>query len=141
MAKLCTLPIFLLISSYLIHRLKADCSISKLRNRRRQPPTPQQVTAFIKDRTTIDKIELFDANPDILRAFVGSGVSVIVTVANAGIWSLAKLLATQTWVATNIFPFYRQTKITRVAVGNEILATGNEILAAYLLPTHFRYSV
>ncbi|XP_056165191.1 glucan endo-1,3-beta-glucosidase-like isoform X1 [Syzygium oleosum] len=97
-------------------------------------PPPSQVAAFLKSKTTIDRVKLFDANPDILRAFAGTGIAVTVTVGNGDIISLSKLTAAQSWVAANILPFYPQTLINRIAVGNEILATSDKTLIARLLP-------
>ncbi|KAM7501898.1 hypothetical protein LguiB_000802 [Lonicera macranthoides] len=97
-------------------------------------PPPSQVAAFIRDQTTIDKIKIFDTNPDILRAFAGSDISVIVTAANGDIPALSKFPAAQSWVANHISPFYPETKIRRIAVGNEIIATSDKNLIAHLLP-------
>ncbi|KAG2673477.1 hypothetical protein I3760_13G092600 [Carya illinoinensis] len=97
-------------------------------------PSPSQVATFLKTQTTIDRVKIFDANPDILRAFSNSSIYVTVTVGNGDVPSLAKLPAAQSWVASNIVPFYPQTKINRIAVGNEILATSDKSLIAHLLP-------
>ncbi|KAL2541403.1 O-Glycosyl hydrolase family 17 protein [Abeliophyllum distichum] len=55
-------------------------------------------------------------------------------VANGDILAISKLPAAQTWVANNVLPFYLDTKIHRIAVGNEILATGDKYLIAHLVP-------
>ncbi|KAI6686808.1 hypothetical protein NL676_032721 [Syzygium grande] len=97
-------------------------------------PPPSQVAKFLKTKTTIDRVKLFDANHDMLRAFAGTGIAVAVSVDNGDILSLSKLPAAQSWVATNILPFYPQTLINRIAIGNEILATSDKTLIAHLLP-------
>ncbi|XP_030537592.1 glucan endo-1,3-beta-glucosidase [Rhodamnia argentea] len=97
-------------------------------------PPPSQVATFLKTKTTIDRVKIFDANPDILRAFAGTGIAVTVTVGNGDIVSLSKLPAAQSWVSANILPFYPKTLINRIAVGNEILATSDKTLIARLLP-------
>ncbi|KAK4768983.1 hypothetical protein SAY86_027133 [Trapa natans] len=97
-------------------------------------PHPAQVAAFLKSRTTIDRVKIFDANPDILRAFAGTGIAVTVTVGNGDVIPLSKLPAAQSWVSSNILPFHPATNINRVAVGNEILATHDKTLIATLLP-------
>ncbi|KAK4480273.1 hypothetical protein RD792_013340 [Penstemon davidsonii] len=43
-------------------------------------PLPAQVAQFLKEKTIIDRIKIFDANPDVLRAFAGTGILVAVTV-------------------------------------------------------------
>ncbi|PON33514.1 Glycoside hydrolase [Parasponia andersonii] len=97
-------------------------------------PPPSQVAEFLKTQTTIDRVKTFDANPDILRAFANTGIAVTVTVGNGDVPALAKLPAAQSWVANNVIPFYPQTRINRIAVGNEILATSDKSLIAHLLP-------
>jgi hypothetical protein len=97
-------------------------------------PPPSKVATFLKTQTTIDRVKVFDANPDILCAFSNTGISVTITVGNGDIPSLAKLPAAQSWVANNILPFHPQTKINSIAVGNEILATSEKSLIVHLLP-------
>ncbi|KDP34495.1 hypothetical protein JCGZ_11045 [Jatropha curcas] len=97
-------------------------------------PTPSQVANFLKTKTTIDRIKIFDANPDILRAFANTGISVTVTVGNGDIPSLAKLPAAKAWIAANILPYHPKTIIKYIAVGNEILATSDKSLIAHTLP-------
>lgn len=97
-------------------------------------PPPAQVAAFLKSRTSIDRVKIFDANPDILRAFANTGISLTVTVGNGDIIPLTDLSAAQSWISANILPFYPQTKITCIAVGNEIMATSDKVLISKLLP-------
>ncbi|OIV93318.1 hypothetical protein TanjilG_23090 [Lupinus angustifolius] len=97
-------------------------------------PPPSKVATFLKSQTIIDRIKIFDTNPDILRAFSGTGIAITVTVGNGDIPSLSKLPAAKTWVSTNILPFHPKTLINRIAVGNEILATSDKNLIAHTLP-------
>ncbi|KAG6607245.1 Glucan endo-1,3-beta-glucosidase, partial [Cucurbita argyrosperma subsp. sororia] len=97
-------------------------------------PPPSQVAAFLKSHTTIDRVKIFDANPDILRAFAATGIALTVSVANGDIPALAKLPAAQSWIANNILPFHPNTLINHIAVGNEILATSDKNLIAHMLP-------
>ncbi|XP_027183822.1 glucan endo-1,3-beta-glucosidase-like [Coffea eugenioides] len=97
-------------------------------------PPPAQVASFIKDQTSIDKIKIFDANPDIIRAFANSNVSLTITVGNGDVLAVSKLPAARSWVSANVLPYYPQTKIHRIAVGNEVIATGDRILIAHLVP-------
>lgn len=84
-------------------------------------PPPTQVAQFIKDKTVIDRIKIFDINPDILRAFANTGISVTVTVPNGEIPNLLDLAYARRYIETNIKPFYPQTKIDVILVGNEVL--------------------
>ncbi|KAF5744605.1 Glucan endo-1 3-beta-glucosidase [Tripterygium wilfordii] len=97
-------------------------------------PTPSKVANFLKTQTTIDRIKIFDTNPDIIRAFADTGISVTVTVGNVDISALSKLPAAQSWISNNILAFYPLTTIRYIAVGNEILATSDKSLIAHTLP-------
>lgn len=97
-------------------------------------PPPTQVAAFLESRTTIDRVKIFDANPDILRAFAGTGIAVTVTVADGDITALSKLPPAQSWLSSNVLPFYPATNINCIAVGNEIIATHDKTLITALLP-------
>ncbi|CAL9762204.1 unnamed protein product [Musa acuminata subsp. burmannicoides] len=98
-------------------------------------PPPPQVAAFLKDHTIIDRIKLYDANPDIIRAFAGTPISVTITAPNGEIPSFASSReAADAWVAANVAPFVPATRITLVLVGNEILNTGDAGLMERLVP-------
>ncbi|OMO96845.1 Glycoside hydrolase, family 17 [Corchorus olitorius] len=84
-------------------------------------PSPSEVANFIKTKTIFDSVKIFDCNPNVLRAFANSGISVTVTVPNGEIPSLANVRAARKWVNANIKPFYPQTKIKYISVGNEVV--------------------
>ncbi|XP_007009341.2 PREDICTED: glucan endo-1,3-beta-glucosidase [Theobroma cacao] len=84
-------------------------------------PSPYEVANFIKTKTIFDSVKIFDTNPDVLRAFANTDISVTVTVANGQIPSLTNVRAARRWVNNHIRPFYPQTKIKYISVGNEIL--------------------
>ncbi|KAF5955670.1 hypothetical protein HYC85_008526 [Camellia sinensis] len=90
-------------------------------------------TTHTQDQKTIVRVKIFDANPNILRAFANSDISVTVTVANSDIPAISKLSAAVSWVANNILHFYPTAKIPRIAVGNEVIATADKTLIAHLL--------
>ncbi|KAJ8760313.1 hypothetical protein K2173_011866 [Erythroxylum novogranatense] len=97
-------------------------------------PPPAQVASFLKTQTIINSIKIFDTNPDILRAFANTNITVTVTVGNGDIPALSNPRNARRWVANNIQPFYPQTRINRIAVGNEILLSGNKEWIANLVP-------
>ncbi|KAI3470735.1 hypothetical protein Pfo_027398 [Paulownia fortunei] len=96
-------------------------------------PPPTQVAQFLKDKTTIDRIKIFDVNPDILRAFANTGILVAVTVPNGEIPGLTDVGYARRWVSANIKSFYPQTKINYILVGNEILHWGPQNLVDNLV--------
>ena len=97
-------------------------------------PPPTQVANFLKTQTSIDSVKIFNVNPDIIRAFAGTGISVVVTVPNGDIPALANGVQARRWVAANIQPFHPQTKIKYISVGNEILLSGDDNMFKNLLP-------
>ncbi|KAF3578085.1 hypothetical protein DY000_02028919 [Brassica cretica] len=97
-------------------------------------PPPQQVVDFIKTKTIIDSVKIYDANPDILRALSGTGIDVTIMVPNGNIPALANVENARQWVGANVLPFHQQTKIKYICVGNEILLTKDNNLISNLIP-------
>ncbi|KAK6137986.1 hypothetical protein DH2020_028267 [Rehmannia glutinosa] len=67
-------------------------------------PPPSQVATFIKDQTTINKVKIYDVNPEIIRAFANTSISLTITVPNDAVLDVAKPSAAQSWVANNVLP-------------------------------------
>ncbi|KAL9294054.1 putative glucan endo-1,3-beta-D-glucosidase [Arabidopsis thaliana] len=98
-------------------------------------PPPHQVVNFIKTKTIINHVKIFDTNHDILAAFSGiTGISLTVTVPNSDIISLSKLSNARSWLSDNLLPFLPTTSIRYIAVGNEVVATSDKTLITHLLP-------
>lgn len=97
-------------------------------------PPPSKVAQFLSDSTIINRVRLFDANPEILRAFAHTGISLTITVPNDQIPRLAKPNFAEDWIKFNVQPYVPATDIIRVLVGNEVLATANKLLIANLVP-------
>ncbi|KAF0900062.1 hypothetical protein E2562_026798 [Oryza meyeriana var. granulata] len=97
-------------------------------------PPPATVAAFLANRTRIDRVKLFDTNPDIVKAFAGTGITVMVTAGNGDIPALRTKDGAAAWVAANIAPYYPATDISLVAVGNEIINTADNALISGLVP-------
>ncbi|CAE6075317.1 unnamed protein product [Arabidopsis arenosa] len=98
-------------------------------------PPPHQVVNFIKTKTNINHVKIFDTNPDILAAFSGiTEISLTVTIPNSDIVSLSKLPNARSWLSDHILPFLPTTSIRYIAVGNEVIATSDKTLITHLLP-------
>ncbi|XVF10108.1 hypothetical protein REPUB_Repub07fG0154500 [Reevesia pubescens] len=97
-------------------------------------PPPAQVADFLLESTVINRVKLYDANPDILKAFAHTGIAVTVTVPNDQIPRLTKLAFAQQWVQDNIQPHTPATNIVRILVGNEVMSTTNKLLIGSLVP-------
>lgn len=131
-SNLFSIPFFLLL---ILHTSSAQYSIGvnygTLGN---NLPPPAQVAAFLKDKTIIDKVKIFDANPDILRAFANTGIAVTVTIANGELPQLTQIGYASSWIANHIAPFHPQTKINRILVGTEVLHSLDNNLISNLVP-------
>ncbi|MED6125371.1 hypothetical protein PIB30_067962 [Stylosanthes scabra] len=97
-------------------------------------PPPAEVAKFLSKSTIINRVRLFDANPEILRAFKGTGIEVTITVPNNQIPNITNLTVARDWIQTNAQPFIPSTKLVRILVGNEVLSTANKLLISNLVP-------
>lgn len=97
-------------------------------------PPPSVVANFIKTQTVFNSVKLFDANPDVLRAFANTGISLTVTIGNGDIPALTNTVAARRWVAQHISPFHPQTKIEYICVGSEVLFSKNADWINNLVP-------
>ncbi|GMI92847.1 hypothetical protein like AT3G55430 [Hibiscus trionum] len=97
-------------------------------------PPPSVVANFLKTQTIFDSVKLFDANPDVLRAFANTGMSVSVTIGNGDIPGLTNTVMARRWVEQHISPFHPQTKIKYVCVGTEVLFSKNDEWINNLVP-------
>ncbi|KAJ8536924.1 hypothetical protein K7X08_035325 [Anisodus acutangulus] len=97
-------------------------------------PPPVQVALFLLKSTSIRRVRLFDANPEILKAFARTGIAVAINVPNDLIPQLTKLTFAQLWVEINILPHVPATNIVRILVGNEAISIANKLLIVSLVP-------
>lgn len=82
------------------------------------------------------KVRIYDTNPQVLAAFAGSDIDLIVTVENEMLGSLTDPQQALQWVGAHVKPYLPRTRITGIHVGNEILAADNPdpTLMANLVP-------
>ncbi|KAK8334218.1 hypothetical protein V6Z11_A10G259600 [Gossypium hirsutum] len=97
-------------------------------------PSPAKVANFIKTKTIFDSVKIFDTNPNVLRAFANTGITMTVTIPNGEIPNLANEGAASAWVNANIQPFHPQTKIKYISVGNEVVLLDNPAHINGLVP-------
>ncbi|KAK2359916.1 O-Glycosyl hydrolase family 17 protein [Trifolium repens] len=97
-------------------------------------PPPTTVANFLKTNTIINSVKIFDVNPDILKAFANTGISVTVTAPNGDIALLTNIDSARQWVVTKIKPFVPQTKINYILVGSEVLHWGDNVMIRSLVP-------
>ncbi|KAJ0752904.1 putative glucan endo-1,3-beta-D-glucosidase [Helianthus annuus] len=97
-------------------------------------PPPAAVAQFLKTNTIIDRVRIFDVNPEVIQAFAGTGILVSVTIPNGDIPSLTDPWNARRWVNSNIKPFYPATKIHYICVGTEVLHWGPQSIVDHLVP-------
>lgn len=98
-------------------------------------PSPESVATLLKS-AKIRNIRIYDADHSVLTAFRNTGIEIIVGLGNEFLKdiSVAEDRA-MTWVKENVEPFIRGgTKISGIAVGNEILGGTTIELWEALLP-------
>ncbi|XP_077246334.1 glucan endo-1,3-beta-D-glucosidase-like [Tasmannia lanceolata] len=84
-------------------------------------PSPKKVAEMLQS-TLIDKVKIYDTNPEILTAFSNSGIDLIVSVENENVANISSdTSAADKWFAERISPFLPATSVIAIAVGNEFL--------------------
>lgn len=82
----------------------------------------------------ITKSRIYDTNPQVLTAFANSNIELIVTVENQMLAVLMDPQQALQWVSTHIKPYFPATKITGIAVGNEVFTGDDTSLIQNLVP-------
>lgn len=97
-------------------------------------PLPSKSAELIKSLKA-GRVKIYDANPKILQALKNTNIQVSIMVPNEIITAIAsnQSLADK-WVFSNVVPFYPQTKIRYLLVGNEILSQPDNITWFNLVP-------
>nr|XP_043618490.1 glucan endo-1,3-beta-glucosidase 11-like [Erigeron canadensis] len=97
-------------------------------------PRPESVVTLMK-ASKIMNTRIFDADHEVLKAFKGSGIEIMIGLGNEFLRdiSMSEDRAID-WVKENVEPFVPGTRIVGIAVGNEILGGGNQELWEVLLP-------
>lgn len=96
-------------------------------------PPPEQAIPLVKS-IGATKVKLFDANPAILRAFANTGIELTVMVKNEELAAIRNLDQATAWLNANVVPYLPGTKITVIAVGNEVLSQKDPVLVENLFP-------
>ncbi|KAJ8774800.1 hypothetical protein K2173_017246 [Erythroxylum novogranatense] len=96
-------------------------------------PSPQSVVTLLK-ACKIKNTRIYDADHEVLKAFKGSGIEIIVGLGNEYLKdiSIGEDRA-MNWVKENVQPFLPGTRIVGIAIGNEILGGADVELWEVLL--------
>lgn len=95
---------------------------------------PPQKVLDLLSALKLTKARIYDTNPQILTAFANSDIELIVTVENERLAQLMDPQQALQWVSTHIKPYFPATRITGIAVGNEIFTDDDTTLMSYLVP-------
>lgn len=83
----------------------------------------------------IKNIRIYDANHEVLAAFKGSGIQIVVGLGNEFLKDISVGEdRAMNWIKENVQPFLPGTRISGIAVGNEILGGSDVELWEALLP-------
>lgn len=96
-------------------------------------PSPEKVVPLVKS-IGADKVKLYDADPKVLKAFANTNIEFIVGIGNEYLPKLQDPGVAQSWVKSNVQIYLPDTKITSIAVGNEVLTFNDTTLSGCLLP-------
>lgn len=97
-------------------------------------PKPGNVALLLK-ANKIKNVRIYDADHDVLTAFKGSGIEIIVGLGNEFLKDMSvNEDRAMDWVKTNVQAFLPGTSIRGIAVGNEILGSTDPELWEALLP-------
>ncbi|CAN4096799.1 unnamed protein product [Withania somnifera] len=96
-------------------------------------PSPSQVVQLLKTQG-INRVKLYDTDSTVLTALSGTNISVTVALPNEQLSDAAsKQSFTDSWVQSNILPYYPKTVIESIAVGNEVFVDPKNT-TPFLLP-------
>ncbi|CAL5335631.1 unnamed protein product [Camellia sinensis] len=88
-------------------------------------PDPSKVVQLLKSQG-LNRVKLYDSDSTVLAAFADSNISVTVALPNELLSSAASTQSyTDTWVQSNILPYFPKTQIEAIAVGNEVFVDPN----------------
>ncbi|KAH9298955.1 hypothetical protein KI387_030637, partial [Taxus chinensis] len=96
-------------------------------------PPPEQVLSLLQ-ANNVSKIKLYSVNATVLKAFANSGIELIVGMGNEFVNSMISPDQATAWIRENIQAYLPATKITGIAVGNEVLTGTDKQLTANLVP-------
>ncbi|GMH01604.1 hypothetical protein Nepgr_003443 [Nepenthes gracilis] len=84
-------------------------------------PAPSSVVDLLKSNG-ISRVRIFDTDPDVLKAFSGSGINLMIGVPNEILPSIANnnLDFSLQWLQNNVLSHISPTQIQYIAVGNEV---------------------
>ncbi|PKA53075.1 Glucan endo-1,3-beta-glucosidase 11 [Apostasia shenzhenica] len=96
-------------------------------------PSPEKVIPLLRS-IGVNRVKLFDTNPNILRSFAGTDIELTVGLPDPLIPQIRDPATALSWIRSNIKPYLLRTKISAITVGNEVLTSNDSALIQNLLP-------
>ncbi|GAB4824698.1 hypothetical protein Ancab_007563 [Ancistrocladus abbreviatus] len=96
-------------------------------------PSPTRVAVLLQS-ININRVKLYDADPNVLQAFSNSNVEFIIGLGNEYLLNMTDQSKATAWIQQHIQPYITETNITCITVGNEVLTGNDTVLMSYLLP-------
>ncbi|KAF0891897.1 hypothetical protein E2562_011290 [Oryza meyeriana var. granulata] len=96
-------------------------------------PSPARVSRLLRSMQ-ISKVKLYDADQNVLSAFLDTGVEFVVGIGNENVSAMVDPAAAQAWVQQHVRPYLPAARITCITVGNEVFKGNDTALKANLLP-------
>eukprot|EP01018_Ginkgo_biloba_P013216 Gb_00761 [translate_table: standard] len=96
-------------------------------------PSPERVAGLLQS-ININKVKLYDADPKVLTAFANSAIEFVVGLGNEYLANMTDPQKAIEWVKDHVQSYLPATKITSIAVGNEVFTGNDTVLMTNLLP-------
>ncbi|KAH7663432.1 Glycoside hydrolase family 17 protein [Dioscorea alata] len=96
-------------------------------------PSPARVARLLQS-LNVNRVKLYDADPNVLSAFTNSNVEFIIGIGNENVQNMMDSSKAVAWLQQNVQPYISQTKIICITVGNEVLSGNDTVLMSNLVP-------
>ncbi|URE44142.1 Glycosyl hydrolases family 17 [Musa troglodytarum] len=96
-------------------------------------PSPGRVASLLRS-LNISRVKLYDADQNVLSAFLNTDVEFVIGIGNENVSAMTDPAAALGWLEQHVLPYLPYTKITCIAVGNEVFKGNDTTLMADLLP-------
>ncbi|XP_077235771.1 glucan endo-1,3-beta-glucosidase 14-like [Tasmannia lanceolata] len=96
-------------------------------------PSPSRVAGLLQS-VSISRVKLYDADPNVLKAFSYSNVEFIIGIGNENILNMTDSTRALAWLKEHVQPNLPQTRVTCITVGNEVFSSNDTTLMSNLLP-------
>ncbi|KAF8658959.1 hypothetical protein HU200_058797 [Digitaria exilis] len=91
-------------------------------------PSPDKVVELLR-KSKIRNVKIYDADHSVLDAFKGSGLNLVIAIPNELVKDMAANESRpMDWLNQNVKPYFPETRIVGITVGNEVLGGQDQSL-------------